>query len=234
MPEDNEIDDLSIRITADASEFLEGLEAAMQKALGIAETQAAKIATDWVDVFADVYTKAMEHKVDDFKAAFAKLFEVYAAAPTEAENIQQFKQQMYELFAVIEEAHPEIQISAMEDFGFVVQGMQASIAAGRTDLEEFLEMIQQFTGDFETLGMAAGDAGPLVATLTEHFKTLGKNVPYAELERFGRRLEAEAAAAEKAGADTEEVSAILRQLTNDFHEHINTILRRRKYLIAFK
>jgi len=219
-PENNEIDELSIKITADASEFLEGMEAAMAKALQIAEGQAEQIATDWVDVFSDIFEKEMATKATDFQQVFAKIFEAFTTGDMfDEDSIVKFRTALYETFEVISKEFPELQIP-METITYLINSMSTTLAEGRMDFASFSEQIQAITGPLEALKIATGDVGPLVATLKEHFVALGKNIPYAELDRMEAALLREAEAAKERDATVEETSARLREMTNDFHENI--------------
>lgn len=220
-PENNEIDELSIKITADASEFLEGMEAAMAKALKIAETQAEQIATDWVDVFSDAFQAAMSKETANYKEAFGKIFEELTATEATTESVENFKKGMHELFEVIREEQPDIALAGAAELGYLIHGLNIELQEGTLNLEDFYERIEFFVGPMESLAKATSEAPPLIATLTAHYETLGKSIPYKEIERFRLALVEEGKAAIAAGADQEVVTARLREMTNDLHENIN-------------
>lgn len=132
MPEGDPIDEFYVRLSADTSQFLEGINEAIKRAMAMTESAVVEISKTWEEIFADVDVSRMGEVIAEVEAKLRGIAKVkgFEFRPGEIETILELMTRMIEEGSEIGEMIKIIELSTQswEEQGHILGVIQKLVA----------------------------------------------------------------------------------------------------------
>jgi len=192
MPEGDPIDELYVRLTGDASDFIEVFERAVKIAQDTMDEGIKEIGRSWEEIWKDADVTRMGEIVEESLAKIKGMFEAVGMVFDEA-AITKYTAQFEE---------------AVKGFQFL-------------GLEETVAIFRKWEKGLEYVGRETGLVQQATAGLVEHYERLGMVVPLEKIDAFKEDMTDLIALYKDSGRPLEEFAARLEEEVKALHQSID-------------